>query len=120
MIIIIQYLKNIIEGSDQFFPILNKSQSSLIDYLDEFELFFYDDYKTYFEKAYDTKLNEFGVNKEYFINNSNYLLDFESFNKSLKNFKLNFISDFNTYSSEILNFSDQILFPKKKDKTFQN
>ena len=107
--------KNIIEGSEQFFPILNKSLSSLTDYLEEFELFFYDDYKTSFEKAYDTKLNEFGVNKEYFINNSNYLLNFESFNKSLKNFKLNFISDFNIYSSKILNFSDQILLPKKKD-----
>ena len=107
--------KNIIEGSEQFFPILNKSLSSLTDYLEDFELFFYDDYKTNFEKAYDTKLNEFGVNKEYFINNSNYLLNFESFNKSLKNFKLNFISDFNIYSSKILNFSDQILLPKKKD-----
>ena len=107
--------KNIIEGSEQFFPILNKSLSSLTDYLEDFELFFYDDYKTNFEKAYDTKLNEFGVNKEYFINDSNYLLNFESFNKSLKNFKLNFISDFNIYSSKILNFSDQILLPKKKD-----
>ena len=107
--------KNIIEGSEQFFPILNKSLSSLTDYLEDFELFFYDDYKTNFEKTYDTKLNEFGVNKEYFINNSNYLLNFESFNKSLKNFKLNFISDFNIYSSKIFNFSDQILLPKKKD-----
>ena len=82
--------KNIIEGSEQFFPILNKSPSSLTDYLEEFELFFYDDYKTNFKKAYDNKLNEFGVNKEYFTNNSNYLLNFESFNKSLKNFRISF------------------------------
>ena len=107
--------KNIIEGSEQFFPILNKSLSSLTDYLEDFELFFYDDYKTSFEKAYDTKLNEFGVNKEYFINDSSYLLNFENFSKSLKNFKLNFISNFNIYSSKIFNFSDQILLPEKKD-----
>ena len=106
---------NIIEGSEQFFPILNKSLSSLTDYLEDFELIFYDDYKTNFKKTYDTKLDEFGVNKEYFINNSNYLLNFETFNKSLKNFKVSLISDFNIYSSKILNFSEQILLPKKKD-----
>ena len=77
---------NIIEGSEQFFPILNKSFSSLINYLEGFELFFYDDYKINYEKSYNTKLNEYGINKEYFIKDSSYLLNFENFEKSLEKF----------------------------------
>ena len=62
--------KNIIEGSEQFFPILNKSLSPLTDYIGNFELFFYKDYKINFDKAYNDKLNEFGINKAYFLNES--------------------------------------------------
>ena len=106
---------NIIEGSEQFFPILNKSYSSLTDYLEDFELFFYDDYKISFKNIYNAKLNEYGINKKYFMNDSSYLLNFENFNKSLENFRLNFISDFNIFSQKIFFFSDQILFPNKKN-----
>ena len=107
--------KNIIEGSEQFFPILNKSLSPLTDYIGDFELFFYRDYKINFDKAYKDKLSEYGINKEYFLNESSYLLNLQNLDKSLKKFNLNFVSDFSIYTQNILNFSDQIFLPKKRE-----
>ncbi len=107
--------KNIIEGSEQFFPILNKSLSPLTDYIVDFKLFFYSDYKINFDKAYKDKLSEYGINKKYFLNESSYLFNFQNLDKSLKKFNLNFVSDFSIYTQNILNFSDQILLPKKRE-----
>jgi transcription-repair coupling factor (superfamily II helicase) len=111
--------KNIIEGSEQFFPILNKSLSPLTDYMKGFELFFYKDYKINFNKAYNDKLHEYEINKEYFLNDSSYLLNFQNLDKSLKNFKVNFILDFSIFTENILNFSDQILLPNKREDTLK-
>ena len=85
----------ILEGSDQFFPILNKNFMSILDYLEGYKIFFQHGYIETYKSLYEQKIDEYGVNSHFFKNDSSYLLNYPKFSEISQKNKITTLSHFN-------------------------
>ena len=76
---------NIIEGSGQFFPILNNEYSSLLRYVDGFKKVFDFDYENSFKFHYKQKLESLKNYRNFFENESNFFLKIQEFKNIIGN-----------------------------------
>ena len=65
---------------------------------------------------FESKADEYGANKQFFVNKSDYLLNFQNFNKYLDQHEIYKISELDLYSRKANSFSEETIIPKEKNK----
>ena len=103
-----------IEGSEQFFPILNKNFMSILDYLKGYKIFFQQGYIETYKSLYDKKIDEYEPNSHFFKTDSSYLLNYQKFSEISQKNKVSTLSHLNL-SSYDNKFSRGINFNKFKN-----